>query len=203
MVGDRLAAHQKKARRQGAHIALIDESGLLMAPLARRTLAPRGQTPELVQKSGTREKVSVAAAVWLSPRRDRLGLYSHTLANGYFDSWYMAAFLEAMLKDLAGRFVVIWDGGPMHKGDPIRDLRDQFAGRLDLERLPPYAPMLNPVEFLWSWLKWERLSNLGPRDAADLDARVRAVLATVREDQAFLRNLFHASDLPLPRALLS
>ena len=77
-----MAAHQKKARRQGAHIALIDESGLLMAPLARRTWAPRGQTPELVQKSGTREKVSIAAAVWLSPRRDRLGLYSHTLANG-------------------------------------------------------------------------------------------------------------------------
>jgi transposase len=194
---------KKKARRQGAHIALIDESGLLMAPLARRTLAPRGQTPELVQKSGAREKVSVAAAVWLSPGRDRLGLYSHTLANGYFDSWYMAAFLEAMLKDLAGRFVVIWDGGPMHKGDPIRDLTRHFAERLDLERLPPYAPMLNPVESLWSWLKWERLSNLGPRDATDLDARVIAELAKIREDQASLRNLFHSSDLPLPRALLS
>jgi transposase len=194
---------KKKARRQGAHIALIDESGLLMAPLARRTLAPRGQTPELVQKSGTREKVSVAAAVWLSPGRDRLGLYTHTLANGYFDSWYMAAFLEAMLKDLAGRFVVVWDGGPMHKGGPIRDLMRHIADRLDLERLPPYAPMLNPIESLWSWLKWERLSNLGPKDATELDARVIAELAKVREAQTFLRNLFHASDLPLPRALLS
>jgi transposase len=194
---------KKRARRQDAHIALVDESGLLMAPLARRTLAPRGRTPELVQKSGTREKVSVAAAVWLSPRRDRLGLYSHTLADGYFDSWYMAAFLEAMLKDLSGRFVVVWDGGPMHKGDPIRDLISHFAGRLDLERLPPYAPMLNPVESLWCWLKWGRLNNLGSRDAAALDARVIAELAKVREDQAFLRNLFRASDLPLPRALLS
>jgi transposase len=194
---------KKKARRQGARIALIDESGLLMAPLARRTLAPRGQTPELGQRSGTREKVSVAAAVWLSPRRDRLGLYSHTLPNGYFDSWSMAAFLEAMLKDLAGRFVVVWDGGPMHKGDPIRDRMSHFAERLELERLPPYAPMLNPVESLWSWLKWERLSNLGPRDATELDGRVTAELAKVREDQAFLRNLFHSSDLPLPRALLS
>jgi hypothetical protein len=61
-----------------------------MAPLTRRTWAPRGQTPELVQKGGSREKVSVAAAVWLSPRRDRLGLYAHTLAKGYFDSWHMA-----------------------------------------------------------------------------------------------------------------
>ena len=203
MAGIRLAAHQKKARRQGAHIALIDESGLLMAPLARRTWAPRGWTPELAQKGGSREMVSIAAAVWLSPSRDRLGLYFHTLANGYFDSWYMAAFLEAMLKDLAGRFVVVWDGGPMHKGDPIRDLMVPFADRLDLERLPPYAPMLNPVEPLWSWLKWGRLTNIGPKDAPELDARVIAELAKVRDDQAFLRNLFHASELPLPRALLS
>ena len=203
MAGVRLAAHQKKARRQGAHIALIDESGLLMAPLARRTWAPRGQTPGQEQKGGTREKVSIAAAVWLSPRRDRLGLYFHTLANGYFDSWYMAAFLEAMLKDLAGRFVVVWDGGPMHKGDPIRDLMSHFSDRLDLERLPPYAPMLNPVESLWSWLKWGRLSNLGPKDAHELDVRAITELTRVRCDQAFLRNLYHASDLQLPRALLS
>jgi hypothetical protein len=32
---------------------------------------------------------------------------------------------------------------------------------------------------------------------------VIAELAKVRDDQAFLRNLFHASELPLPRALLS
>ena len=52
MAGVRLAAHQKKARRQDAHIALIDESGLLMAPLVRRTWAPQGQTPDFVQSGG-------------------------------------------------------------------------------------------------------------------------------------------------------
>jgi hypothetical protein len=174
-----------------------------MAPLARRTWAPRGQTPRLVQESGTRETVSVAAAVWLSPLRDRPGLSYHTLADGYFDSWSRAALLEAMLKDLSGRLVVVWDGGPMHEGDPIRDLMGHFGDRLSLEGLPPCAPMLNPVESLWSWLKWGRLSNFGPRDAAEIDARVIVGLARVRTDQAFLRNLFHASDLPLPRALLS
>ena len=206
MVGFRLAAHQKKARRQHAHIALIDESGLLMAPLVRRTWAPRGQTPNLVQRGGgggPRPKVSVAAALWLSPRRDRLGLFSKTLPNGYFDSWYMAAFLEAMLKELPGRFVVVWDGGPMHKGDPIHQLTDYFADRLCLEPLPPWAPMLNPTEPLWAWLKYDRLCNYTPRDAIELDGRVIAELAIAGNDQGFLRNLYHASELPLPRTLLS
>ena len=85
-----------------------------MAPLVRRTWAPRGQPPTLEQSGAHREKVSVAAALWLSPRRDQLGLYFRTLPNGYFDNWYVAAFLEAMLRELAGRFVVVWDGGTMH-----------------------------------------------------------------------------------------
>jgi hypothetical protein len=203
MAGIRLAAHQKKARRQGARIALIDESGLLMGPLLRRTWSPRGHTPAISQEGAHRQKVSVAAAVWLSPRRDRLGLYFHTLADGYFSNWYVTAFIEAMLRDLVGRFVVVWDGGPMHRGEPIRALEEQFADRLSLERLPPWAPMLNPVEPLWSWLKWERLSNFAAHDVHELDERVVCELASKRDDQVFLKNLFHASELPLPRTLLS
>jgi putative transposase len=198
-----VAAHQKKARRQGARIALIDESGLLMAPLVRRTWAPRGQTPHLDQSGGPRQKVSVAAAIWLSPRRDRLGLYFKTLPNGYFDNWYMAAFLEAMLRELAGRFVVVWDGGTMHKGDPIRQLESHFADRLSLEALPPWAPMLCPVEPLWGWLKYDQLCNFAPQDIPQLNERTIAELTAVHENQTFLRNLFHASELPLPRTLLS
>jgi transposase len=188
---------KKKARRQGARLALIDESGLMMAPLLRRTWAPRGRTPSLEQHGAHRKKVSVAAALWLSPQRDRLGLYFHTLPDGYFDNWYVTAFLEAMLRDLPGRFAVVWDGGTMHKGEPIRALEAQFADRLSLERLPPFAPMLNPVEALWSWLKYSRLNNFAPRTPAELDGRVIDELMAVREDQAFLRSLFHASELPM------
>ena len=199
----RLAAHPKKSQTTRTHLALIDESGLLMGPLLRRTWSLKGHTPAITQGGAHRQKVSVAAAVWLSPRRDHLGLSFHTLADGSFDNWYVTAFIEAMLRDLSGRFVVVWDGSPMHKGEPIRALGTQFADRLILERLPPWAAMLNPVEPLWSWLKWERLSNFAPHDVRELDERVVAELAAKRNDQVFLRNLFHASELPLPRTLLS
>src|SRR3954453_11505371 len=46
---------KRKARRQGAKIALIDESGLMMAPLARRTWSLRGQTPSQAQRGGHRK----------------------------------------------------------------------------------------------------------------------------------------------------
>jgi DDE superfamily endonuclease len=196
-----VAAHQKKARRQGAHLAVIDESGLLMAPLVRRTWALRGQTPKLVQRCGKREKVSVAAAVWLSPLRNRLGLFARTLVDDYFDNWSSAAFLEALLQELPGRVVVIWDGGSMHKGDPIEQLQDLMADRLALEKFPPYSPQLCPVEPLWSWLKYSRLCNFAPQDAIQLDGRVVAELSAIRDDQELLRSFWHGSDLPLPRPL--
>ena len=43
--------------------------------------------------------------------------------------------------------IVVWDGGSFHRGEPFRELEEASAGRLILERLPPYAPELNPVEF--------------------------------------------------------
>ena len=59
-----------------------------------------------------------------------------------------------------------------------------------------------PVEPQWSWLKWLRLSNLAPKGATEIEARVIAESAKLGGGQAFLRNLLHASGLLLPRALL-
>jgi len=181
---------------------LMDESGLLMAPLVRRSWALRGQPPVLEQKAGHREKVSVAAGLWLTPRRDRLGLSVQTLVNGYFDNEAVAAFLEDVLRQLRKPVVVVWDGGSMHKGDPIDELVERSVGRLIVEQLPAYGSELMPVEQLWTWLKYSRLCNFAPQDARQLETATLGALAGVVDDQELLRNFFHASILPLPRALL-
>jgi hypothetical protein len=180
----------------------MDESGLLMAPLVRRSWSPRGRPPTLEQKANHREKVSVAAAVWLTPRRDRLGLAYQTLVNGYFRNEAVAEFLGGAVAGLGGPVVVIWDRGNMHKGGPINDLVRDSGGQLDLEPLPAHAWDLMPVEPLWGWLKYSRLCNFAPEDAHQLNARVIRELDAIREDQPRLRSFFHASELPLPRTLL-
>lgn len=177
---------------------LIDESGLLMAPLVRRTWALRGQTPVLQQRGKHRERVSVAAALWLSPDRGRLQLVHKTLVNEYFNNQRTAGFLEMLMRAIPSRMIVLWDGGPMHKGNPIRESVERFAPRLNLERLPPYAPMLNPVEPLWRWLKYGRLCNFAPTDARHLNRQVVAALESIDRDQGYLRSFWHDSELPWP-----
>ncbi len=76
-------------------------------------------------------------------------------------------------------------------------------GRLDLEPLPPHASALMPVEQIWAWLKYDRLCNFAPQDARHLERDVIRELEGITQDQERLRNFFHASDLPLPRTLLS
>lgn len=134
--------------------------------------------------------------------RDCLRLIFWTLENAYFHNDYTADFVRQVLRQVRGRLVALWDGGTMHKGDPIHALTEQFPSRLSLERLPPYAPMLNPVEPLWSWLKYGRLCNFAPHDARELNEAIVAALTPLCRNQEALRGFWHASDLPLPRALL-
>jgi putative transposase len=174
-----------------------------MAPLVRRSWSLRGQPSQLRHKAGHREKVSVAAALWLTPLRDRLRLAFQTLVNGYFTNAEVADFLDSAVQGLNGPLIVIWDRGTMHKGGPITELVAASGGRLDLEPLPSHAAKLMPVEKLWRWLKYDRLCNFTPQDAQHLNAVVVRELEAIREDQELLAKFFHLSALPLPRALLS
>lgn len=195
---------QRRAAKTGASIAFVDESGVLMAPLVRRSWAPRGHPPTLFQKGrGNHEKVSIAAAIWYRTRPTRLELFFKTLTNEYFDNYLSACFLEVMLVEIPKPIIVVWDGGNMHKGDYIRSLQERYGKDLQLEKLPSYAPMLNPVELLWNWLKYDRLCNFAPANAEELNKRVIETLDSIRTNQVLLTSFFEGSEMPVPRSLLS
>src|SRR5437764_524943 len=130
-VADWLGVDASSVRRRRACLLWLDESGLLMTPLLRRSWALRGQPSESHHKAGPREKVSVAAALWLTPRRDRLRLAYQTLVNGYFTNVEVAEFLSAAVEGLPGPVIALWDGGTMHKGGPIHELVEQAGRQLD------------------------------------------------------------------------
>lgn len=190
-----MAADKKSAARRHAHLVLIDESGFLMSPLVRRTLAPRGRTPILKPKAAHREKVSTIAALTISPQRHRLNLYWATLPRSFVNAERTAAFLRGLLRYLRGPVIVVWDGGPMHKGEPIGRVVADFP-RLSLERLPPYAPELNPVEYLWNHLKYGKLANFVPDDVFQLDRVLHQHLARARKSPDRLKGFLKASGLP-------
>jgi transposase len=192
-----MAAHQKKSRDEKAHIVLIDESGFFLNPLVRRTWAPKGQTPVLTGFGRHRDKVSTIAAISIAPTRRRIGLYFRTDPRTYVDAAAVASFLRHLLRHLRGKVIVVWDGGSNHKGPLIRELLRRYP-RLHLERLPAYAPDLNPVEMVWSHLKYGKLSNFVPRDVKHLDQVVQRHLSELSLAPKQIKALWAGAKLPFP-----
>lgn len=177
---------------------VIDESGLLLLPLVRRTLAPRGHTPVLTVKASHRDKLSLIAGLTLSPRRRRVGLHYRGYAKQSVNQVRTAAFLKQLLRQVRGPIVVLWDRGSMHRGPALRALLDKHP-RLSVEQLPPYAPELNPVEQLWNHLKYDDLANYAPYDVAELATTARKYLERTRPNQHRLKKFFDATPLISPR----
>jgi transposase len=72
----------------------------------------------------------------------------------------VATFLRHLLGVIPEPLLVIWDGGPIHRGQPVKDLLAEVGrDRLWVEQLPAYAPELNPDEGVWNYLKRVELRN--------------------------------------------
>ena len=74
----------------------------------------------------------------------------------------MCAFLRHLLRHLRGPVLVLWDGGRIHRGRALDRLQARCP-RLRVERLPAYAPDLNPDEGVWTLAK-RGLANGRPDD---------------------------------------
>ncbi len=74
----------------------------------------------------------------------------------------------------------------------------QQASWLEVVRLPPYAPELNPIEGLWSAVKGKELANYAAVDLDDLWRVARRGFARVRRNTGLLWSLLAGAGLTLP-----
>lgn len=135
------------------------------------------------------------AALLLSPERGHVRLFYQTLPDEYVDAEVYSFFLRQLMGTVRGDLVLVHDNGNMHRGPLVRKLTEDFA-RLHLHHFPPYAPELNPTEYLWNWCKDKQLCNFVPHDVPELDAAARTCMEHVRDDQQRLRSFFATSPLP-------
>src|ERR1035437_4481904 len=66
------------SEERGDHLVFIDETGFMMTPTIRRTFAAPGVTP-INKVSAPHGRISVFAAVSISPERKQLGWHYHLL----------------------------------------------------------------------------------------------------------------------------
>jgi len=134
-----------------------------------RTYAPVGQTP-ILRVPLTRDHLSAIGGITAQGR-----IFMQTQERAY-RAEDVVAFLRLLLRKIPGKLLVIWDGSPIHRAKVIKEfLTAGAAKRIHLERLPGYAPDLNPQEGVWNLLKRRELKNLCCQHLSHLrEALVRA-----------------------------
>ena len=167
-----MAGAKKKARQERRTIIFLDESGLSQRPHRCRTWAPRGQTPVLQYHFNWKKLSAVAGLTFW---RFYFQLYPGTIRGPE-----MIDFLRRLRRALPRRILLIWDGLAVHRCRLVRDYLASLRGAIHVAYLPPYAPELNPVEYIWGHWKQHELPNLCPADLAQLSSVGRRALARMR-----------------------
>lgn len=186
----------RAARQRDAHLVFLDESGFMLTPVVRRTLAPRGVTP-ILPVSGRRDRISAISCITLSPRQYRPGLYFELLpTNANANAEQVVAFLKELKQSLP-RFTVVWDQSRIHSR--ARLVKDFLAANpsIKAEDFPGYMPDLNPDEGVWGYTKYGRLANFAPTNAEELRQRVDAELRELKRRAYFLYRFIDHTNLPL------
>ncbi len=177
-----LGAAKKNARRRHAWLVFEDESGVSQQPVVRRTWAPRGETPILRHTGANWKRLSIAGA--LAFRWDGRGVrfFFQTQRGTYADA-QLITFLRALKRHFRRQQVIlIWDGLGAHKSRRMMAYLARQRSWLTIERLPAYAPELNPLEQVWGNVKGRDLANVCAPDVGALRRPLRVGFARIRRE---------------------
>ncbi|HMB08398.1 MAG TPA: IS630 family transposase [Isosphaeraceae bacterium] len=183
-------ALKEKARRERRELVFVDESGFYLLPGVVKTYAPKGQTP-IMDEWQTRDHLSVMGGV--TPQGKVSSLVRPKSLNG----WHSMEFLVHLGHLVGDRLLVLWDGSPIHRRAEVQEFVAEARGKIHLEPLPPDAPDLNPVEWLWKHLKKVELRNLACLNLEQLHMELHLALGRVRQRRALVRSFFEGAELEL------
>ncbi len=97
------------------------------------------------------------------------------------------AFLRHLRRQVRGQLLVIWDGAPIHRGQPVTDFRAAgAAGRRHLEHRPGSAPELNAAAGVGNLLQRGAWKNRCCQDLDDLRCELGRAIRRRRRQRHLL-----------------
>jgi transposase len=186
----------RDAWRRRAHVGFLDESGSMLMPLVRRTLARRGRRVWL-RCATTHERVSAISCVTLSPQARHVGLYFWLLLNRNFHGEEVVEFLGHLTGQVPGEWTVVWDRSNSHsKSGAVKTWLAKHP-QVVAEDFPPQAADADPDEWVWSWAKYGKLGNLCAADVEHLFDAAWEALAELKHLPGVLAAFVKEAGVPL------
>ncbi len=134
----------------------------------------------------------MAAALGYRPDGTAARLCFHLQQPSYNTDSLMAVLEQLAAFSSGHKVVLLWDGLSSHWSTKMRAWLDSQRDWLCVERLPAYAPELNPVEYLWANLKDLELANLPTTTLAEVaDATEQGIQPVCNSDSLVVGFLAH------------
>jgi transposase len=184
----------KEARKAKATIVFADESAIQMAPNVKRTWSPRGQTPIMKQTTRSYRKISAMGAVTITPLGRKSRIFFRLLKAKNFNTTSCIAFIEQLKINIRGQIRLVWDRLVAHRSKKMMKYLEKQS-RVKVVLLPPYAPELNPAEYLWAYLKGNELSNKPHFDLEHLFESAKISLCKIRGQKNLVKGFVQHSRL--------
>ena len=160
------------ARKLGATVVFVGESGLDAHCVYGRTWGRKGKTP-VVRVSNSKYRVSILAA--MGPD----GSLHCRLHEGSVTGAVFLTFPGQVARESEGKVIVVADNASSRKSGLVLAWMAEHAAECEIEFQPTYAPEVNPVELLRAWVKREA-SQRASRTKAALKRNLEAALETVK-----------------------
>jgi hypothetical protein len=175
-------------------IIFIDETGFCVSMRLRQGRSRKGTPARIKVKSVRSKNISVVAAMSIG------GLVSFKAQDSSYNGIDFRSYLVELMDSLNAQgktgCTLVMDNVAFHKMGIVQAaVREKGHSLLFL---PPYSPMLNPIEELFNqWKHWVKVANCKTKD--QLDAAIATAAARVTGEHCF--NYWRHMRSFLPRAL--
>jgi transposase len=171
------------AAKENAEIWWLDEVGVRNSSNYIRGYAPCGKTPTIPVAS-THIGVNMISAITIG------GSLRYHFYSSKFNGAIYKSFLTRLVNTTDRKVFAIADNSSTHHGILVKAWQEANAEFITVFHLPPYAPHLNPVEYLNNNLKRVLLKHGYSVNEIEIEKKARSVMRSIQSKKNRIASFF-------------
>ena len=172
-----------RAKAENADIYWGDETGICNTANYERGYAPKGKPPVLKVET-KRERYNMISAI-TNKGSVRFMVFDDTMTQQK-----LIEFMRRLVADSERKVFLILDNLRVHHGKIVRAWLEKNRDKIEVFFLPPYAPELNPDEYLNHALKLSVHSGNHPRTKEDLKHKIHSFMRRMQHNKPSVQAFF-------------
>jgi len=174
-----------KAKKEDAEIQWCDEMGVRSDHQSGTSWSPIGEKP-VVYGTGRRFSCNMISSI------SNYGTLRFKIFEGGFTVNVFLDFLGRLIKSSDRKIFLIVDNHSVHRAKAVKNWVSKHLDRIEIFFLPPYAPELNPDEYLNNDVKSNAIGRRRPLTKQEMKRNLHSYLRSTQRQPQIVKSYFQA-----------